>query len=125
MKLKTLMIIKAIVCITLGIPAVIVPVLFYTLFGLALTPAGAFVAQEYGASLIGNFLLTWFARDVQDPKALRAILLGMTFYNGIGFIATLIATLSGLANFMGWGAAGIYLFFTVGFGYHLLKSPNP
>ena len=125
MKLKTLMIIKSIVCITLGIPAVIVPVLFYSLFGLALTSAGAFVAQEYGASLIGNFLLTWFARDVQDPKALRAILLGMTFYNGIGFIATLIATLSSLANFMSWGAAGIYLFFAIGFGYHLLKSPNP
>jgi len=125
MKFKTLMIIKAIVCITLGIPAVAVPVLFYSFFGLALTPAGAFTAQEYGASLIGNFLLTWFARDIQDSIGKRAILLGMTFYNGIGFVVTMIATLSGLANFMGWGAAGIYLFFTVGFGYHLLKSPKP
>jgi hypothetical protein len=84
MKLKTIMIIKAIVCITLGIPILLAPKFAYSLFGLALTPEGMFVAREYGASLIGNFLLTWFARDVQDPLSRRAILLGMTFYNGIG-----------------------------------------
>jgi hypothetical protein len=124
MKLKTLMIIKAIVCITLAIPILAMPVFFYSIFGLALTPAGAFVAREYGASLIGNFLLTWFARDVQDQKSRKAILLGMTFYNGIGFIATLFVTLSGVANFLAWGPVALYLFFTVGFGYFLLKSPK-
>lgn len=125
MKLKTLMIIKAIVCIALGIPILAIPVFFYSIFGLALTPAGTFVAREYGASLIGNFLLMWFARDVQDLKSRRAILLGMTFYNAIGFIATLVVVLSGVANFLGWGPVVLYLFFAVGFGYFLIKSPKP
>jgi len=125
MKLKTLMIIKAIVCLALGIPILAVPAFFYSIFGLALTPAGAFTAREYGASLIGNYLLTWFARDVQDTKSRRAILLGMTFYNAIGFIATLVATVTGVANYLGWGPVALYLFFAIGFGYHLLKSPNP
>lgn len=124
MKLRTLMIIKAIVCIVLGIPILLVPELFYSIFGLALTPAGTFTAREYGASLIGNFLLTWFARDVQDPLSRKAILLGMTFYNAIGFIATLVVVLSGVANFLGWGPVALYLFFAVGFGYFLLKTPK-
>jgi len=125
MKLKTLMISKAIVCITLGIPILAAPVLFYSVFGLALTPSGAYTAREYGASLIGNFLLTWFARDVQDPLSRRAILLGMTFYNTIGFIATLVVVLTGVTNFLGWGPVVLYLLFAVGFGYFLLKSPKP
>lgn len=125
MKLRSLMIIKAIVCIVLGIPILLVPELFYSIFGLALTPAGTFTAREYGASLIGNFLLTWFARDVQDPLSRKAILLGMTFYNAIGFIATLVVVLSGVANFLGWGPVALYLFFAVGFGYFLLKTPKP
>lgn len=124
MKLKNLMIIKAIVCITLGIPILAMPVIFYSIFGLALTPAGEFAAREYGASLIGNFLLTWFARDVQDPNSRRAILLGMTFYNAIGFIATLVAVLTGVLNYLGWGPVMLYLFFAIGFGYFLLKSPK-
>lgn len=122
MKLKHLMIIKAIVCITLGIPILGIPVFFYSIFGLALTPAGTFTAREYGASLIGNFLLTWFARDVQDSESRRAILLGMTFYNAIGFIATLVAVLTGVANFLTWGPVVLYLFFAVGFGYFLLTA---
>lgn len=122
MKLRTLMIIKAIVCIALGIPILVMPKFFYSIFGLGLTQAGEFVAREYGASLIGNFLLTWFARDVQDPKSKKAILLGMTFYNGIAFIATLVVVLSGVANFLIWGPVVLYLFFAIGFGYFLLKS---
>ena len=121
MKLKTLMIIKAVVCITLAIPILLMPQFFYSIFGLGLTPAGMFVAREYGASLVGNFLLTWFARDVQDSKARRAILLGMTFYNSIGFVASLIVVLTGVANFLAWGPVLLYLFFAVGFGYFLIK----
>lgn len=125
MKLKTLMIIKAIVCIALGIPILIIPKLFYSVFGLALTPAGIFTAREYGASLIGNFFLTWIARDTQESKSRRAILLGMTFYNAIGFVVTLVAVLTGVANFLVWGPVALYLFFAVGFGYFLLKPPTP
>jgi len=124
MKLRTLMIIKAIVCITLGIPILVVPVFFYSIFGLALTPAGVFTAREYGASLIGNFLLMWFARDVQEAKTRKAILLAMTFYNAIGFIATLAVVLAGAANVLAWAPMMLYLVLAIGFGYFLLKSPK-
>jgi hypothetical protein len=125
MKFKTLMIIKAVVCIVLGIPILFVPKFFYGLFGVALTDAGVFPAWEYGASLMGNAMVTWYARYASESKGRRAIIKGMTVYNAIGFIVTVIAILNGTMNMLGWGAAAIYLFFALGFGYFWLKPPTP
>jgi hypothetical protein len=125
MKFKTLMIIKAIVCLALGVPILIAPAFVYSIFGAALSAAGAFVAREYGASLIGNMLLTWFARSAQESETRRAIILGMFFYNTIGFIVTLSAILSGVLGPVAWLGFVIYLFFAVGFGYFLFQKKKP
>jgi hypothetical protein len=122
MKLKTLMIIKAVVCLCLGVPILLLPVFTYSLFGASLNPAGVFAAREYGASLIGNMLLTWFARNAVDSDARRAIILALCVYDAIGLVITLIAQLSGVLGPLGWFAAVIYLFFAIGFGYFLLPQ---
>lgn len=125
MKFKMLMIIKAAVCLFLGIPILLVPEWFYGLFGTTLSAGGVFAAQEYGASLIGNMLVTWFARNAGKSDARRAIILGLFIYDAIGLIATIIALVSGVFNLMGWLAIAIYLFFTLGFGYFFFKEPDP
>jgi len=51
--------------------------------------------------------------------------MGMTVYNAVGFIVTLVALLTGVMNAMGWVAIVIYLFFALGFGYFWLKPPTP
>jgi hypothetical protein len=122
MKLKTLMIIKAIVCLCLGVPILLAPIFTYSLFGASLNSGGVFAAREYGASLIGNMLVTWFARKATESEALRAIILGLCVYDAIGFVITLIAQFTGALGPLGWGAAAIYLFFAVGFGYFLLPK---
>ena len=119
------MVIKAVVCIVLGIPILLVPKMFYGLFGLELNASGIFPAMQYGASLIGNFMLTWFSRYARDTKARHGLILGMTVYNGIGFIVTLIALFAGVMNLLGLLPAAIYLFFSIGFGYFLLRPPSP
>ncbi|MFN2304984.1 MAG: hypothetical protein ACK2TV_14735 [Anaerolineales bacterium] len=125
MKFKTLMIIKALVCLVLGIPILVFSKWFYGLFGLTLDAASIYPAQQYGASLIGNFLLTWFAQYAKETNARCSIIRGMTVYNAIGFVITLMAVLSGTLNVLGWGPVVIYLFFTLGFGYFWLKPPKP
>jgi hypothetical protein len=122
MKFKTLMIIKAVVCLCLGVPILLAPVFLYSLFGTSLNPGGVFAAREYGASLIGNLLLTWFARNAIESDARRAIILGLCVYDAIGFVVTLIAQFTGVLGPLGWFAAVIYLFFAVGFGYFLLPQ---
>lgn len=122
MKLQTLMIIKAVVCLSLGVPILLAPVFLYSLFGASLNPGGVFAAQEYGASLIGNLMVTWFARKAAKSDARWAIILGLCVYDAIGFVVTLIALLTGVLGPLGWFAAAIYLFFAIGFGYFLLPQ---
>ncbi len=125
MKFQTVMIIKAIVCLSLGLPILFVPVFTYSLFGLTLSEGGAFAAQEYGASLIGNLMVTWFARMAVESDARRAIILGLCVYDAIGFVVTAIALISGVGGPLLWFALAIYLFFAVGFGYFLIVPPKP
>lgn len=119
------MVIKAIVCLVLGLFALVAPKILYGIFGIKLEGAGIYPAWEYGASLIGNFLLTWFARYARESKGRRAIIKGMTFYNALGFIATLIAVIMGWMNPLGWLVVALYLFFAVGFGFFWAKPPVP
>jgi hypothetical protein len=119
---KTMMIIKAIVCLSLGLPILLVPVFLYSLFGASLNPGGLFAAREYGASLMGNLMLTWYGRNLINSEPRFAIALALCVYDAIGFVITLIALLSGVLGPLGWLAAAIYLFFAVGFGYFLLPQ---
>jgi hypothetical protein len=125
MKLKTLLIIKAIVCLCLGIPILLVPNFIYSIFGATLAAGGVFAAREYGASMMGNLMLTWFARNSQESEARWAIILALFVYDAIGFVVTLIAILSGALNSIGWLVVVLYLFLALGFGYFLLPKRKP
>ncbi|MGA2406032.1 MAG: hypothetical protein ABSF81_04675 [Bacteroidales bacterium] len=125
MKLKTLLIIKAIVCLCLGIPILLVPNFIYSIFGATLAAGGVFAAREYGASMMGNLMLTWFARNSQESEARWAIILALFVYDAIGFAVTLIAILSGALNSIGWLVVALYLFLALGFGYFLLPKRKP
>jgi hypothetical protein len=121
MKLKTLLIIKAIVALCLGIPVLIVPVFMYSIFGASLSAGSIFPAREYGAAMIGILMLTWFARNSQESDARWAIVLALCVYDAVGVLVTLIAIFAGALNPLGWLIVALYLFFAVGFGYFLLK----
>lgn len=125
MKFKTLMIIKAVVCVSLGIPILFVPKFFYGIFGLALGVGGMFTAREYGASLIGNFLLTLIGRNAHESDARRGIIWALCVYDAIGFVITLILALSGEGNLLVWFPVVLYLFLAIAYGYYLIKPPQP
>lgn len=122
MKFKTVMIIKAIVCLGFGLVLVIVPKWLLNLLGTSYGSGAALTARVYGAALIGMHLLTWLARNAEDSIARRAIIWDLFVYDTIGFVVTLILQLSGGLNALGWFIVAVYLFFTVGFGYLLLPQ---
>jgi hypothetical protein len=122
MKLKTLLIIKAAVCLCFGIPVLFAPDFIYSIYGATLAAGGVFTAREYGASMMGNLMLTWFARNAQESDARWAMVLALCVYDAVGFIITLIAIFSGAVNSLAWLIVLIYLFFAVGFGYFLIPK---
>jgi hypothetical protein len=125
MKFKTVMIIKAIVCLGFGPLLLLVPAWLLNLLGTSFGPGAALTAREYGAALIGNLLLTWLARNAEDSVARRAIIWNLFIYDAIALIVTLKIQFSGGLNILGWGIVVVYLFFTLGFGYLLLPQMKP
>jgi len=119
MKFKTLMIIKAFVCLGFGPLLLFFPGQLLNVLGTTFGPGAALTAREYGASLFGNLFLTSLARNAGDSVARRAIVWHLFVYDGIALVATLMIQLSGGLNALGWGIVAVYLFFTVGFGYFL------
>ena len=122
MTFRTLLIIKAVVCLAFGLFLLLAPAVLLDLLGASLDDAGKFTAREYGAALIGTLLLAWFAKDVKAADARGAILLDLLVYDFIGLIVTTSVVISGVLNVLGWLIVVVYLFFTVGSGYLLLKE---
>lgn len=122
MKFKTLMIIKAIVCLGFGPLLLFVPGPLLRLLGTSYGSGSALTAREYGAALIGNLLLTWLARNAGESVERRAIIWNLFVYDAIALVVTLSIQLSGGLNVLGWGIVAVYLFFTIGFGYFLLPQ---
>lgn len=117
MSLKTLMLIKAVVCLVFGVLLLFFPNPLYGFFGASLGAAGLFAVREYAASLFGNLALTWYAKDAEKSKARRAIILDLFVYDAIGVVITIINMINGVLNPLGWGIVAVYLFFAIGYGY--------
>lgn len=122
MKFKSLMIIKAIVCLGFGPFLLFFPGQLMNLLGTSFGPGDSLTAREYGAALIGTLFLTWLARNSEDSTARRAIIWHLFIYDAIALIVTLKIQLSGGLNALGWGIVTVYLFFTIGFGYFLIPK---
>jgi hypothetical protein len=124
MKLRNLMVIKAIVCLGFGILLLAIPGLLMSLYGVTLQEGGILMARLYGASLVGNLILTWFSRNDPGSEALRAAVLGLFVYDAIGLIVAVLAMLSGVMNALGWSVVAIYLFLAAGYGYFYFVKPS-
>jgi uncharacterized membrane protein YfcA len=117
MRLNTLLTIAAVIAAVFGIGFVIASGPLLSIYGITLDKAGTVVAQLFGALLIGIALLNWLARNVTDPEAQRAIVLGNLAGDVIGFVVILLGQLAGIANTLGWINVAIYLLLTLGFAY--------
>ena len=122
MKFKTLMIIKAVVCLGFGPVMLFFPGPLLNLLGVAFCAGAAFTAREYGAALIGNLLLTWLARNADASFVRRAIIWNLFVYDAIAFVVTLVFLLLRILNPLALGVLVVYLFFTIGFGSFLLPK---
>jgi hypothetical protein len=96
MTFRTLLIIKAIVCLAFGLFLLLAPAVLLNLLGTELNDGGTFAAREYGAALIGTLLLTWFAKSVKAADARGAILLDLFIYDLLGMIVTSSVVIAGV-----------------------------
>jgi len=62
------------------------------------------------------------ARNSEDNLTQRPIIKKLFINDAIALVVTLVITLSGSLNILGWGIVAVYLFFAVFFGYLLLPK---
>jgi hypothetical protein len=124
MKLKTLLVINAILLGLLGLASLLAPEASATPYGLTLDPLSKHLNQTLGAFFLGLAVLSWMSRNVTAPDAIRAILLAFFISYSIAMIIAIIDILSGLGNALGWSSVAIYLLLLLGFGYYLFVKPS-
>jgi hypothetical protein len=120
MKLSFWMAAKAVVEIIFGIGFVLMPTTVASVFGMDLSPSGALMAQLFGAAFIFGSIVLWLGRNAPiSEAAVRGIVTAVVVSNTIGFVVTLLASLSGIWNALGWLPVLLYLVFGLAFAYFL------
>ena len=124
MKLSNLLVIAAVIGAVFGVGFVVASGTLLGIYGITLDKAGTLVAQLFGALLIGLATLNWLARNVTDPEARQAVVLGNLVGDVVGFVVILIGQLAGVANALGWSNVAIYLLLALGFAYVQFMQPR-
>ncbi len=124
MKLSNLLVFNTIIALVYGISFVLAPATVLSLYGMTQGTSEALAGQFFGVALIAIGLLTWFARNVTDSEAQRAIILALLISDVIGVIVAVLGTVSGVMSAVGWSAVGIYLLLALGFGYFQFMKPG-
>ena len=75
------------------------------------------MSQLFGAALIGFAALTWLTRNADASDTRDSILLALVICFVVGFVVAVMGALEGFMNQLAWLTVGIYLFFSVAFGY--------
>jgi uncharacterized protein YjeT (DUF2065 family) len=116
---------KSIVEVFFGIGFVLVPQFVGSIFGMNLDAPGTLMARLFGTAFIFGAIVLWLARNAagSDPAS-RAIVVSVVVSNAIGFVVTLLATLAGVWNVLGWLPVGLYLVFGLAFAYFLIAEPG-
>jgi len=122
MKLRTLLTAAAIVALFYAVVLILVPGTSNTMYGLGTSPSEILLARFFGITLLNIGLLTWLARDYTGFDARPLVLSGL-IADAVGFIVSLLATLSGVLGPLGWSAVVIYLVLALGFAYFQFMAP--
>ena len=124
MKLRLLLVVDAIIALVYGICFVLVPATVLSIYGMTQGTSEALAGQYFGVALIAIGLLTWFARNVADAEAQRAIILALLISDVVGVIVSVLGTVSGVMSAVGWSAFGIYLLLALGYAYFQFVKPS-
>jgi len=124
MKLAFLMTLNAFLASVFGLGFLLLPEYMLTTYGATPSAELLQMARFFGSALLGYGLLAWFGRQVKDPSAQRAIVLGLGLSFIIGFVVALTGQLSGVVGDFGWVTVILYLLFALGYLYFMVSTPK-
>ncbi len=124
MKLNTLLVINAVVALVYAISLLVIPATLQGVYGIDSNASAQLMARFFGVGLVAVGLLSWLVRNSTDSSTQRAVILALLISYAVGVIVSLLGTLSGVMNAVGWSGVIIYLLLGLGFAYFLFMKPR-
>ena len=122
MKLRTFLIIAAVIALSYALGLILMPAFMATTYGIGTSAPEILLARFYGVELLALGLINWLAKDL-PVSSLRPIITGSLIANVVGTIFAIIGTVGGVMNSFGWSSVAIYLLIALGFAYFQFMAP--
>jgi hypothetical protein len=123
MKLKTFMLIYALVSILFGLGFVFLPGLVLSIYGAEADLSFRYIGQLFGAALVSLAVLAWSLKDAGIAEARKGGVLALLVGEVIGLILAVIGQLNGALNILGWSVVAVYLLLSAGLAYFYFFKP--
>jgi ABC-type transport system involved in cytochrome c biogenesis permease subunit len=125
MKVKTILIVTAVLTSIYGIVFLFAPDLIPASHGVTADPGVKHMALFLGSGLLALSVLSWAARNTPDSTARRAIVLALFVYWTLGTIVATLWQLTGIPEASGWSIVVFHAPLAVIFGYFAIKYRGP
>lgn len=118
MNLKFWMGLKAVIVVIFAIGFIVIPLVMGSIYGMSFDDVGVLMARLFGVAFLCEAIILWLTKNFAWPEV-QKIVIAVVISNVIGFVVSLLATLAGTWNAMGWLSVGLYLVFALVFAYFL------
>ena len=118
MKIRTLFTINSILAAIFGLGFMLAPDFLYNLLGFSTAADGPLAMRFFGIMVFGIGVLTFSARDSEDFRARRAIILTLfVVYTLMPIFHIGSQLILGKGNLMLWGVNVLHIAFAIAYGY--------
>src|SRR3977135_3557408 len=121
MTVKTYFAIFAVLSLLFGIGFVLAPAQVLSNYGVAESPTVVLMARLFGGTLLPIAGVQGAARDF-PVAAVRPILMGLCIADAVNLVVSIMATMAGTINALGWSTVLIYLCGAAGAGFFLTSG---
>jgi len=122
MKLRTFLMIAAVIALLYALGLLLMPAFMATTYGMGTSASEILLARFFGTELLVLGLIYWLAKDFTGASV-RPLTAASVIGNAVGFVVSVMGTLGGAMNSMGWSAVAVYLLIGLGFAYFQFMAP--
>ena len=126
LKIRAFLIINTVLASAFGAALILVPVKLLGFYGIVPIEERLFQARIFAIPFFGYAMITWLAKNIREPEAMSAIMLGLVRCNTVAFCVLLAGQVSGVLNQLGWVNTALAFFLGLGCVYFksgLFKTP--
>jgi hypothetical protein len=123
MKIRTFVMIAAIVAFLFALGFLLVPDTVMGFYGIQLNESERFICRYFGSALFGLSVTWWVTRKARDlNETMIGVMLGAASVSITGFLVALWDALYGPANELVWINPVIYILLSIGFVYFYIRK---